>query len=697
MLNEKQKGGLWVGILLLFLTLTGGYLRLNELNRQSFWVDEAFSAVHAKAILQHGIPLLSTTHVSWTYFPAHYLMAFGYGITGQLQAGTRLPSALAGTVLIPIFFWFNRRATGSLIQALVATFILTFLTYEIAWSRQARGYVLLQLCGVLALGCLLQYRQERTRPMLWVGVLGALGCPFIHPAGLLYLLIAGLFLLPVCKKVVEVNNRLTWACAAGLSFLVLALSYRILGRVMDSFIGYEHSTYWQDYLRFFFGIFGPALLWIMPGAVWALGKERAALAPLLLATLAYLLLICFQTSLFHYRYVLPVLPFLITLITVGGAGTVARLWTVNHRWSRMLTGAMVLLFAGSLMCVKMNLRPQRQYVLGHTEPQADWATAYRWLEKDAARRGWAPGQIPTISTFPVFHELYLGAGGAKYYLPLTLTGRSNEVWTSASYVQAQTVDTLEAYSQLEGYAVLDHMGFEMMLSQSIRSELARLQPAVVIPGPEEVVIWRLVARHPQRTLMQALQAGKKQTVVLYGTSLTAHGAWVTQVESALNQVFPGQITWINSAIPGLWSGPALDRMTEQVLCHNPDAVFLEFSINDAFSDSRTSVDEARYNLNEMINRILERNSRCEIVLMVMNPPWGRPQAERPHYEDYADMYRTVARLRGCLLIDSSVTWRKVLTESDCLAVELLPDGLHPSAKGDSLVTTPEIIRAMRIE
>jgi acyl-CoA thioesterase-1 len=132
--------------------------------------------------------------------------------------------------------------------------------------------------------------------------------------------------------------------------------------------------------------------------------------------------------------------------------------------------------------------------------------------------------------------------------------------------------------------------------------------------------------------------------------LTAHGAWVTQVESALNQVFPGQITWINSAIPGLWSGPALDRMTEQVLCHNPDAVFLEFSINDAFSDSRTSVDEARYNLNEMINRILERNSRCEIVLMVMNPPWGRPQAERPHYEDYADMYHRQRKRHHAVIV-----------------------------------------------
>jgi acyl-CoA thioesterase-1 len=697
MVNEKQKGGLWVGILLLFMTLAGGYLRLNELNRQSFWIDEAFSAVHAKAILQNGIPLLSTNHASWTYFPAHYLMAFGYAITGQLQAGTRLPSALAGTLLIPIFFWFNRRATGSLIQALVATFILTFLTYEIAWSRQARGYVLLQMCGVLTLGSLLQYRQERRRPLLWIGVLVALGCPFIHPAGLLYLLISGLFLLPICKKAVEVNYRLTWAYAAGLSFLVLALSYRTLGRVMDSFIGYEHSTYWQDYLRFFFGIFGPALLWILPGAAWALDKERATLAPLLLATLAYLLLICFQTSLFHFRYVLPILPFLITLFTVGGAGTVTRLWTINRRWSRSLAGVLAVVFAGSLAGVKMNLRPHEQYVLGYTEPQADWAAAYRWIELDAARRGKTPEQIHTISTFPVFHELYLGLGGTKYFLPHTLTGRSNDVWTSASYVQAKPVDSLELFSHLAAYVILDHMGFEMMVCQPIRHELARLPSSAVIPGPQEIVIWRLGARQPQRTLMCNLHGGKKQTIVLYGTSLTAHGAWVAQVEASLGQAFPGQITWINSAIPGQWSGPALERLEEQVLRHSPDAVFLEFAINDSFMASRTSADESRYNLNQMINRIMERNPQCEIVLMIMNPPWGQTMAERPHYRDYADAFRTVAGLRDCLLIDTSGAWQKVLSRGDDVVAELLPDGLHPSAKGDRLVTTPEILEALCIE
>lgn len=39
-------------------------------------------------------------------------------------------------------------------------------------------------------------------------------------------------------------------------------------------------------------------------------------------------------------------------------------------------------------------------------------------------------------------------------------------------------------------------------------------------------------------LVTNLEAGKKQTVVTYGTSLTAEGAWVRQLSAELNRQYP---------------------------------------------------------------------------------------------------------------------------------------------------------------
>jgi hypothetical protein len=53
-------------------------------------------------------------------------------------------------------------------------------------------------------------------------------------------------------------------------------------------------------------------------------------------------------------------------------------------------------------------------------------------------------------------------------------------------------------------------------------------------------------------LVTKLDAGEKQTVVTYGTSLTAGGAWVAQVREALSKKYPGRLTVINSGQGSMW-------------------------------------------------------------------------------------------------------------------------------------------------
>ena len=93
-------------------------------------------------------------------------------------------------------------------------------------------------------------------------------------------------------------------------------------------------------------------------------------------------------------------------------------------------------------------------------------------------------------------------------------------------------------------------------------------------------------------LVVNLESGKRQTIVTYGTSLTAGGAWVGQLQQALDSRYPGQATVINSGKGAMWSKWGVDNLEERVIQKKPDTVLIEFAINDAYLPCKTSVVEA---------------------------------------------------------------------------------------------------------
>lgn len=191
-----------------------------------------------------------------------------------------------------------------------------------------------------------------------------------------------------------------------------------------------------------------------------------------------------------------------------------------------------------------------------------------------------------------------------------------------------------------------------------------------------------------------LKSGNEQTVVTYGTSLTAGGAWVGQMRAALEKALPGKVRVINSGKGSMWSKWGVDNLEQRVLANKPDAVFIEFAINDAFLQYATSVEQARANLENMIERIKTQNAECEVILMTMNPPIAEHLQRRPKITEYYQMYREVARERHLLLIDHAPGWEKILSQGETAYRDLVPDGIHPNAKGAEQVITPGILRAI---
>jgi acyl-CoA thioesterase I len=201
------------------------------------------------------------------------------------------------------------------------------------------------------------------------------------------------------------------------------------------------------------------------------------------------------------------------------------------------------------------------------------------------------------------------------------------------------------------------------------------------------------ARPANRTKAN-LDSGKSQVIVTYGTSLTACGAWVRPVTEMLQRHYGDLVTVINSGGGAKWSGWGLEHLDTRVIDKGPDTVFIEFAINDAYLPYKTSVEQARDNLESMIERILEANEDCEIILMVMNPPVGAALEHRPKVADYYQMYREVAGERKLKLIDHYVQWEKILNEDPELFKMYVPDGLHPSDAGCQAVIAPAIVTAL---
>jgi lysophospholipase L1-like esterase len=142
----------------------------------------------------------------------------------------------------------------------------------------------------------------------------------------------------------------------------------------------------------------------------------------------------------------------------------------------------------------------------------------------------------------------------------------------------------------------------------------------------------------------------------------------------------------------------LAQLQTKVLAQHPDTVFIEFAMNDAFlySDGtpQLSVDQAKANLNAMIDAILAQNPQAEIILQTMNTVWDSPTgsnqsaALRPNLPAYYEMYRTVAAARGLMLIDHEPAWA-ALQQGDLATFQAyVPDGVHPVAAGLSKVVLP---------
>lgn len=192
-----------------------------------------------------------------------------------------------------------------------------------------------------------------------------------------------------------------------------------------------------------------------------------------------------------------------------------------------------------------------------------------------------------------------------------------------------------------------------------------------------------------------LEAGEKQTVVVYGTSLTHGGAWAQATRQWFEQTYPGQVTFINSGGPGENSDWGLHHLQAKVLDHRPGLVFIEFSYNDAHEKFALPVERGAANLAKMVAAIRAQNPDTIVVLQTMNVGWDAPNGNRslsgrPALNRYNENYRVFAREQGLPLLDHYAAWLKLKQTEPEKFQRYVPDGSHPTTEGSLALIWPAI-------
>lgn len=200
----------------------------------------------------------------------------------------------------------------------------------------------------------------------------------------------------------------------------------------------------------------------------------------------------------------------------------------------------------------------------------------------------------------------------------------------------------------------------------------------------------------QKQLIKRLKQGEKQIIVVYGTSLSdCPKGWPLMLQDSLNAVYPGKVEVINSAKGAMWSTLGVQNLDKRVLEKKPDLVLMEFAINDAYLPYNTSLMVCQLNLEYMIDRIQEAYPKCEIILQVMNMPYG--EAERPNLEAYYNVYRKVAKKRKLKLIDHSTYWKKIHAQGEKEFKKWVPDTLHPGENAWKTYIVPYLLKEFGVE
>lgn len=423
-------------------------LRVYKLSAPSYWMDESFSIALASAIADHGYPLLDSGRVIWRSALYHFSLAPIAALAGTGEVAMRFPSVVASilaTVVVALLarFWFGNRA------GIIAAALMSFSYWEIAWSRQARMYMMLQLFFWLTV--LVTHYAITRRDKRWIALafLLAIATFFTHEFGALVVVpCALLFFFSRSRN--SRSSLMVFASYWGTIFAVVIAA--ILFLQSKGFpVPLDYSLHYVQFLvreyadLLVLSIIGIALMIRQP-----IKMQQQAM--ILVATfMTALAIVSYAFPLLQYRYLFFVTPALV----LAASYTLAR---VSNMYTLVGSGLVALFFVFSPSMVFL---PRAQFPLESDpeaspllyksiSPQPDFRSAYAAIN--------ARGDLPLYTPYPTLSRLYRDsddAGAVFFDLTGGLQGeQGQEVYTGVPFVRLPSIEDARARGE-HGLILLD--------------------------------------------------------------------------------------------------------------------------------------------------------------------------------------------------------------------------------------------------
>lgn len=304
-----------LGIALVVVFLTGLSFRLYGLKQNySFWADEASTARFGRAVLETGIPKIQITgYLERSFYVTHFLTGYFFKIFGVNEFTARLPEVIIGSLVILATYFLGKELFGR--QAGFASAVFVAFSYiQIAWSRQARGYVILEFNFLLTLLYLYRFTINNRAKDFILYILFLVLSIFSHPLGFILFPISFVFWVLEKKRsifsVIKKSKLILFLFPLTLFLLVFPIKEPLikyfvdkLGQLLkgENFVSYYHSLLWRQYPVFVFLSFVGLLILILNG------KKKEYIF-LLNSLFCYIFMVCFLGMVPFEKYIFPIFP-----------------------------------------------------------------------------------------------------------------------------------------------------------------------------------------------------------------------------------------------------------------------------------------------------------------------------------------------------------------------------------------------------
>lgn len=186
-------------------------------------------------------------------------------------------------------------------------------------------------------------------------------------------------------------------------------------------------------------------------------------------------------------------------------------------------------------------------------------------------------------------------------------------------------------------------------------------------------------------IIEMFKEGSPVTIAALGDSLTS--GWLVKKgyldylqEMLLNKYPRTKLNIINRGVPGDTARGGRERIEKDILTGKPDAVFVQFALNDAFTGYSPS--EFRENIQEIIDRVNE-DTEAEIILITstyLGFGFGGDAAKT-----FYNVLESISEKNKISIVRVDEYWKKNIVDRDHFLNFVLDDHLHPNENGYKLM------------